>query len=159
MVRDAAVHYSEIMLITDPFRSDEDVMLRWMPRTAQSRPAWRSSTDANSRLARGSARLSQCNHLAPKDILQDSVHPNARGLEVMQGSAAPFRINPLGQTTGSHPCAPTKQAAARRRLRRCVMFTENVAIHCRSAVARAGERFETVFTGNRVDCVWVWSTA
>ena len=150
---------SEIMLITDPFRSDEDVNAP-LDAAHGSVAVRRLAQQYGCELADLHEDLRaylNANHLAPKDILQDSVHPNARGLEVMQGILLRhFRINPLGPNdwltsvrTYEAKRLPDEGSADG------VMFTGKPwRFTGRSAVGESpASALKLVFTGNRVDCV------
>jgi len=150
---------AEIMLVTDPFRSDEDVNAP-LDAAYGSVAVRRLAQQYGCELADLHEDLRaylQANHLAPKDILQDSVHPNDRGLGLMQGILLRhFRINPLGP----NDWLTSVRSYEAKRLpdegsSDGILFTGRPwRFLGRSAIGDSpASALRLVFTGNRVDCV------
>jgi lysophospholipase L1-like esterase len=150
---------AEIMLCTDPFRAGEDVesppgedlgaaAIRLLAQQyncelADVHEDWRAYLKAH--------------HLSAKELLQDNVHPNARGVEVLVGILLRhFRVQPLlpndwMRTVRSYEAKrlPDEGAADG------VVFTGKPwRFAGRSAIGESSDSALTLtFTGNRVDCV------
>lgn len=160
MVQDMRRYTSaEIMLCTDPFRSDDNVDAP--PEADQSGAAIRLlAQQYGAELAdiheEWRAYL-KANHLAPKDLLQDNVHPNARGNTVFAGILLRhLRVNPLAPNDWMRSVRhyeakrlPDEGAADG------VTFTGKPwRFAGRSAIGESrASALKLTFTGNRVDAI------
>jgi lysophospholipase L1-like esterase len=150
---------SEIMLCTDPFRAKEDVnappdantdqaVIRLLAQQygcelADVHEEWRAYMKAH--------------NLAPEQLLDDAVHPNAQGRDVLIGMLLQhFRVNTLApndwmRTVRNYEAKrlPDEGAADG------VVFTGKPwRFAGRSAIGETpGSGLKLTFTGNRVDCV------
>ena len=150
---------AEIILCTDPLRAEDDVdappdadlgsaavrhsAQQYGCELADVREEWRAYLKAHS--------------LAPKDLLQDGVHPNASGLEVLVGLLLRhFRVNPLMpndwmRTVRSYEAKRLPDEGAPDG----VVFTGKPwRFVGRSAIGESREStLKLTFTGNRVNCL------
>jgi hypothetical protein len=150
---------AEIILCTDPLRAGDNVDSP--PDADQSSPEVRQlAQQYGCELAdvheEWRAYL-RAHNLAPKELLQDDVHPNARGMDVLVGILLRhFQINPLMpndwmRTVRNYEAKrlPDEGAADG------VVFTGTPwRFAGRSAMGESrGSALKLTFTGNRVDCV------
>lgn len=150
---------AEIMLCTDPLSAQDKVDM--VPDTNQDSAAIRLlAQEYGCELAdvREEWRTYLKAHkLAPKDLLQDNVHPNARGLEVLTGLLLRhFQVNALGandwmRTIRNYEAKRLPDEGATDG----VVFTGRPwRFAGRSAIGESRDSaLELTFTGNRVDCV------
>ncbi|MFN7998549.1 MAG: hypothetical protein U0Q18_33310 [Bryobacteraceae bacterium] len=150
---------AEVLLCTDPFRADEDVNTP-VAADASSAEVRRIAVQYGYEVADWHEEMRaylKAHGLAPKDLLEDNVHPNNRGLEVMQGILLRhFRNNPLGQNEWLRSVRnyeakrlPDEGASD------AVVFTgEPWRFGARAAIGSdPSSALKLTFTGNRIDCV------
>lgn len=151
---------AEIVLCTDTLRAEDPVDSPREPDEATAAVRF-AAEQYNCELAdvREDWRAYlKAHHMAPKELLlQDGVHPNARGLEVLEGILLRhFRVNPLlpndwMKTVRTYEAKrlPDEGAADG------VVFTGKPwRFAGRSAIGESRQSaLKLTFTGNRVDCV------